>query len=204
MKLTSIAMVIAALVLSGCATPAPVLDLADKTSANVGIVSAQLRQLAVQSDKLYASRAQNVSRLQATNASSRAALAFDKALTEKVGQKADLDLIHDLQDWGKQVDDIFASAAGVEMEKQDAILARQVKIDAKSKALQDVAGKLSTLAAKESVTDRLLMIGSFSSAVRDDVSKGLEDGSGSAAEAKILLDHLKIAIPGAASKLSGR
>jgi outer membrane murein-binding lipoprotein Lpp len=204
MKLTSIAMVIAALVLSGCATPAPVLDLADKTSANVGIVSAQLRQLAVQSDKLYASRAQNVSRLQATNASSRAALAFDKALTEKVGQKADLDLIHDLQDWGKQVDDIFASAAGVEKEKQDAILARQVKIDAKSKALQDVAGKLSTLAAKESVTDRLLMIGSFSSAVRDDVSKGLEDGSGSAAEAKILLDHLKIAIPGAASKLSGR
>jgi outer membrane murein-binding lipoprotein Lpp len=204
MKLTSIAMVIAALVLSGCATPAPVLDLADKTSANVGVVSAQLRQLAVQSDKLYASRAQNVSRLQATNASSRAALAFDKALTEKVGQKADLDLIHDLQDWGKQVDDIFASAAGVEMEKQDAILARQVKIDAKSKALQDVAGKLSTLAAKESVTDRLLMIGSFSSAVRDDVSKGLEDGSGSAAEAKILLDHLKIAIPGAASKLSGR
>jgi hypothetical protein len=189
--------VIAALAsLAGCAsTPEPVLQLAEKSSANAGVVGARLRQLSEGSDALFANRAANVSHLHAVNVSQRASLDYDLALTRKVGQETDLALMKDLQAWKAEIDKLFADAAGAEKTQRDELAAGQVKIDAKAQALQKVAQTLNTLAQKESAGERARLLAAFASEVRDDVNKQLDDGSKSAAAAKDLLDHLKATKP---------
>jgi hypothetical protein len=189
-------LIAAFVLLGGCAsTPEPVLQLAEKSSANAGVVSARLRQLADASDALYASRAANISHLHAVNANQRASLEYDLALTRKVGQDADLALMKDVQAWTAEVDKLFADAAGAEKTRRDELAAAQTKIDAKSQALQKVAQILSTLAQKESASDRARSLAAFATEVRDDVKKQLDDGSASATAAKKLLDHLKASTP---------
>jgi len=181
--------------LAGCAhTPDPVLELAEKSSANVGVVSARLRQLSDESDALFAQRAANVARLHSVNAVQRANLQYDMALTRKVGQEADLALMKDLQSWVEEVDKTLATAAGAERSRREELAAAQVKLDTKAKALQKVADVLTTLSHNESTSERVKLIKAFASEVRDDVKKQLDDGSASSNEAKALLDHLKASV----------
>lgn len=191
-----IAVIAALAYLGGCAsTPEPVLQLAEKSSANAGVVSARLRQLADASDALYANRVANISHLHAVNSSQRASLEYDLALTRKVGQEADLALMKELQAWTAEVDQLFADAAEAEKTRRAVLAAAQVKIDTRSQALQKVAQTLSSLAQKESASERAKLLAAFASEVRDDVKKQLEDGSASSAAAKELLDHLKAPKP---------
>jgi hypothetical protein len=191
LKLRNLCVAVACAASAGCTTPQPVLDLADKTSANVGIVSARLRQIAAESNRLYASRTDRIVRMQNDNADIRARLAYDKALTTKVGERADLELIDDLQGWVKQVDEIYAQAADGEKQRRDALLARQTKIDAKSPQLQKVAETLSALAKQDSAADRVKFLKTFVVEVRDDTRTNLEDGSESAKAAQALLDKIR-------------
>jgi ribosomal protein L17 len=188
--------VVACAALAGCATPQPVLDLADKTSANVGIVSTRLRQLSDESNRLYASRAENISRMQAANTTARANLAYDVALTQKSGEGDDLALMADLQAWVKSVDQIFVAAAEEEKKRRDALLAGQTTIDTKSQALQKVAETLAALARQESVADRVRLLQKFVTEVRDDLKKELDNGSESSKQAKALLDQLGVSFKG--------
>lgn len=176
------------LLLIGCATPQPVLELADKTSANVGVVSARLRQLADESDRLYVSRVDNISRLQAANATSRANLSYDLALTNKVGQQPDIDLIAEFKGWSQKVDDIVMAAADAERERRETLLAKQTRIDTKSQDLQKMASTLAALAKKESTAERVKTLRKFIVEVRDDMKQELSDGSDTARQAKALLD----------------
>jgi hypothetical protein len=177
--------------LAGCATPQPVLDLAEKTSANVAVVSTRLRQISDESERLYAMRADNIARLRATNATARANLAYDTALTRKVGEQADVEMVADLQTWVKEVDDIFAAAADVEKQSREALLGRRLAIDTKSQALQKVAETLAALANKETFDERVRLLANFAAEVRDDLKKNLDDGSASSAQAKALLDQIR-------------
>ena len=191
-----IAVIAALACLGGCAsTPEPVLQLADKSSANAGVVSARLRQLADASDALYASRAANISHLHAVSANQRASLNYDLALTRKVGQDADLALMKEMQTWTASVDQLFADAADAEKTRRDELAAKQVKIDTRSQALQKVAQTLSSLAKEDSTGERARLLAAFAGEVRDDVKKQLDDGSASSTAAKALLDQLKASKP---------
>ncbi len=190
--------------LTGCASPAPVLDLADKTSANVGIVSARLRELAAESDGLYQSRVDNISRLAAVNVRSRAELAYDEALTKRVGGQGDLDTAGDLKAWKQQVDQIFAGAAQAEKERREELLGKQVKLDVKSQALAQVADALATLAKKESFADRAKALSQFAATTRDDVKKELDSGTRTANAANALLSRIKSSLPIPASHSSSK
>jgi len=177
--------------LVGCATSAPVLELADKTSANVGVLSARLRELATESDQLYTQRVNNISQLAGVNARSRAQLTYDLALTKKVGQQSDIDTADDLKAWRQQVDQIFAEAADAEKQRRDQLLGKQSKLDLQSQALQQVAETLAALASKESLAERAQLISRFATTTRDDIKNELDSGSQSAAQAKSLLDRIK-------------
>ena len=182
--------------LGGCAsTSEPVLQLAEKSSANAGVVSARLRQLGEASDALYANRAANVARLHAATATERAQLNYDLALIRKVGEDADLALMKELQDWIAQIDQLFAQAAQAEKTRRDELAAAQTHIDNRAQALQRVAQVLSSLAQKETAAERAKLLALFASEVREDVKKQLEDGSASSLAAKALLDQLKAAKP---------
>ena len=181
--------------LAGCATSSPVLDLADKTSANVGIIGARLRELAAESDRLYQQRVTNISQLAEVNARSRAELTYDEALTKKVGAQSELDTADDLKAWKDQVDQIFASAAGAEKQRRDELLGKQTRLDVKSQALQQVAETLAVLAQKESFADRAKVLSQFAATTRDDVKKGLDSGTQSANAANALLTQIKSSLP---------
>jgi len=185
---------LACVALAGCATPAPVLDLAGKTSANVGVVSTRLRQLSDEDNRLYASRAENISRMQASNTTARANLAYDIALTTKSGDADDVALMADMRAWVQQIDQIFTAAAEAEKKRRDALLAGQTTIDTKSQALQKVAETLAALAREQSVADRVRLLRAFASEVRDDLQKSLDDGSESSKQAKALLDHIGVSL----------
>lgn len=189
-----ISIVLACIAVAGCATPQPVLDLAGKTSANVGIVSTRLHQLSEESNRLYAARADNISRLQAGNTTARANLAYDIALTTKSGESADVALMKDLETWVGSIDEIFAKAAEEEKKRRDTLLAGQTAIDTKSQALQKVAETLAALAREESAADRVRLLQKFAKEVADDVKKDLDNGTESSKQAKALLDHLSSSI----------
>lgn len=181
----------AVILLFGCATPDSVHQLAEVTSANVGVLGTRLNQLAEESDRLYAMRAENVAHMHAVNEQSRARYLYDVALTEKSGDKKDLELKKELEAWKAEVDNIFAAAVGAEQRRRDSLLAGEVRIDTKAKDLQKIAETLAVLAKEESREERIRALRKFASEVRDDVKKELDSGTASANAAKNLLDKVR-------------
>jgi len=184
----------ACLLLNGCANQQPMRDLADKTSANVGIVAATLRQLSDESSRLYSERATNISRLSSVNATHRANLSYDIALTKRVGEQRDLALIDELRAWVAEVDEIYSVTRNAEAERKASLLSAQTTIDSKTQALQKLAQTLSTLAKEESATERLRFLRGFAVEVRDDLKKQLDEGTESAQHAKALLNQVKASV----------
>lgn len=193
------AIALVALLCTACSTPPPVLELADKTSANVGVVAARLRQLTDESDRLYGARIDNIARLHGSNATQRAAHAYDLALTRRAGQASDLEIMADLEKWSKDVDAIFASAVSAQTQWREALMVQQTRIDTRAAALQKVAEKLSGLAKEEASAARAKLLTQFARDVRDAAKKQLEDGSESAKHAKALLDEVRGAQPAASA-----
>ena len=180
--------------LGGCAaTPEPVLQLADKAAANAGVVSARLRQLAEASDALYANRAANISHLHAVNATQRAYLEYDLALTRKVGQDSDIVLMKDLQAWTAEVNRLLAQSANAEKSRRDELVAAQMKIDTRTQSLQKVAQILVTLAKQETAEERAKLLAAFARELGGDVKKQLDDGSEASNAARSLIDQIKSA-----------
>jgi hypothetical protein len=129
--------------------------------------------------------------MHAVNEQSRARYLYDLALTEKSGDKKDLDLKKELETWKAEIDKIFAAAAGAEQQRRDALLAGEVKIDTKAQSLQKIAESLSALAKEESREERVRALRKFASEVRNDVKKELDSGTASANAAKSLLDGIR-------------
>lgn len=187
----SISIVLASAFLSACATPTEVRDLADKTAANVGMLGAQIDQLAQESRTLADLRAANVAQLHAANARIRANYKYDLELTRKGGGAANLTLVDQIEDWGKQAAEIFKAAENAHVERKTAILAAQKKLDTKSQALSQIAQSLATLANEESATDRVRFLIGFAKDLKGEVKMQLEQGDKSSASAKKLLDNIK-------------
>jgi hypothetical protein len=179
------------LLMGGCAAPPEIYELADKTGANVGIVGARLSQLAQESDRVVASRADAALKLREANARIRADYTYDVALVRKVGEGRDLDLVEDMKKWGSDVDAIFAGVAEAIKKQREALTAGQTKIDTKAPALQKVAQTLSALAKQESTVDRVKALRSFASEVRDEMKQQLDSGSQSARDAQKLIEHVR-------------
>ena len=124
--------------LSACSTGQAAQRLAENTGANAGIVGAHLRMLAQDSSDLADQRAANVAALHAANARRRASYNYDVALTKRSGGAENLELIKELEAWGKEIDGIFKAAENAEKERKAAVLATQTALDSKSEALAQI------------------------------------------------------------------
>ena len=94
--------------LAACSTPPDVRNLADKTAANVGIISTQLQRLERNSRGIAEYRAANIAELHAANTELRARYEYDVELTKKGSGEGFLDLIRQIKDWGDTVKDIWS------------------------------------------------------------------------------------------------
>jgi len=177
--------------LSGCANQRPVQVLAERTAANAGVVSSQLRRLSAESSELAERRASNIARLHAANVQRRAAYNYDVALTKKSGGQANLALIDDIQAWGKQVDEIFKGAETAEKDRKAEILAGQTTLDTRSEALARLAQALATLAKGDDTRDRLRFLAGYAKRLANEVEAQLAQDTQSAKEANRLLTDVQ-------------
>ncbi len=179
------------LLLSACSTQKPVRLLAERTAANAGVLSAQLKMLAQDSNDLADLRSTNIARLHAANAHRRANYNYDIALTRRSGAGRNLDLVDLLEDWGRKVDEIFKAADNAEKERKAAILATQTALDPKSTSLAEIAQGLAALAQEESSAERAEFLASYARQVRDEIEIQLDQNEASAIAAKKLLAEVK-------------
>lgn len=192
--------IVAAVLLTACASQTNAVDeLANKTDANVGLLSAQLRQMVRDNDELYDWRVANIAREARVTAQVRARFAGDLWLTKKVGDSSDLSLMEELEDWLRQADELATSVEDADKVRRAELAAAKQKIDAKTEPLGKVSSALSALAKRESAQERAKFMASFGKEVRDDVKKQLDDGAESSNAAKALLDHIKGAAAPASS-----
>lgn len=177
--------------LSSCSMQRPASQLAERTAANAGIVSAQLNMLAQDSRDLADLRATNISRLHAANAQLRANYNYDIALTRRSGGQGNLSLISLLESWGNEVEDIFKTAAEAEKERKTAILATQAALDPKSESLGQVAQALATLAREDSSAQRAKFLAGYARELAAEIKIQLDQSNASATAAKKLLGDVK-------------
>jgi hypothetical protein len=184
--------------LSACATSQAPQQLAERTAANVGVIGSHLKRLAQDSGDLADLRATNVATLHAANAKRRAAYNYDLALTKKSGGQANLDLIPQLEAWGKEVDAVFKAADNAEKERKDAVLGTQTSLDTKSEALAPIAEALAALAKDDNVADRAQFLAGYAGQLRKEIDDRLAQSDKSATEAKHLLSDVKDGLTNAA------
>jgi hypothetical protein len=182
---------LSAATLSACATGRAPEELAERTAANVGVVASHLKRLAQDSSNLADLRATNVATLHAANARRRAAYNYDIALTKQSGGQAELELIPQIEAWGKEVDAIFKAADNAEQERKAAVLGTQTSIDTKSETLAQIAEALAALAKDESIADRARFLAAYAAQLRKEVDDRLAQSDKSATEAKLLLNDVK-------------
>jgi hypothetical protein len=182
---------LSAAALAACATGRAPEELAERTAANVGVVASHLKRLDQDSRNLADLRATNVATLHAANARRRAAYNYDVALTKQSGGQAELDLIPQIEAWGKEVDAIFKAADNAEQERKATVLGTQTSIDTKSETLAQVAEALAALARDESIADRARFLSAYAGQLRKEIDDRLAQSDKSATEAKLLLDDVK-------------
>lgn len=190
-RLASAALALCVAALSGCASSRAPQQLAERTAANVGVIGAHLKQLGHDGAELSDLRATNVATLHAANAKRRAAYNYDLALTKRSGGSANLDLIDQLEAWGKEVDTIFKAADNAEKERKAAVLGTQTALDNKSEALAQIAEALAALAKDASVADRARFLAAYAGQLRKELDERLAQTDKSATEAKQLLSDVK-------------
>jgi hypothetical protein len=176
---------------SACATYPPVQQLAEHTAANAGVISSHLRDLAEASRELADRRASNIARLHAANAQRRAAYKYDVTLTRKSGGEDNLRLIDTIQDWGKEVQEIFNANDTAEKDRKAEVLATQTAIDTKAQALARIAQELATLARDDSTADRVRFLGGYAKQLAAEVKSQSEQDNKSAKAANQLLNQIQ-------------
>lgn len=183
-----LACALTALGLAACGTPEPVREMSEKTAVNVIFVSEQLKQLERESREVAALRAANIARLHRVNEEFRAEYDFDRALSEKVGDRNQLG---ELESWSEKVKKFHKDLDEIEQKKQQEIEAARIMLANRSKELAVVAEKLAVLAEEESFKNRAKFLAGFFKEVGGEVKARLDKGDESAKKAKAGLDALK-------------
>ena len=112
-------------------------------------------------------------------------------MTKKSGGQTNLNLIGDIEEWHKKVNDIFKAADSAEEKQKKAILSTQTKLDTKSEALAEIAQSLAALAKEESSVQRAIFLAGFAKQLQKEIDKQLEQSNESSTLAKKLLGELK-------------
>jgi len=192
-------------VLAGCGGPPDeVLKLADKTAANVGTISAHLRQLSKNGQAMGELRASRIAALHQSNTKLRADYEYDVELVKKSGDGKNLALIADIENWTKKVDAIFKKAEGAAEARKKLVLETQTKIDTKSKALSEIAQSLAALAKKDKRKDRIRFLKGYAKDLKKELDKALDADNESAKAAKKLIDTAKTQLSDGLSSAKSR
>jgi hypothetical protein len=179
----------------GCQTPAAVYDLAEKTTANAGVLQSHLRELSESSKALATDRAAAVVSMEAFNAEVDAYIKRELYMRQQSNSSAEWQkmqaLMNKLTALRDELIRIEQSARIAEQERRQQILARRTELDTYAAAMRETASALSALAQRESSEERARFIGNFLVDVRQDVDTALQKTDKTSQAANALLKEVE-------------
>jgi hypothetical protein len=140
---------LAASLLAACASQEAARDLAANAAVNTAQLSATISRVAANERTVAEARAKTLADYDRAVRESKAALAYDIAITKKSGDQKAADLLKSLQDWIAEAERAAAVEGGTASERAQALLAQQTKIDEKAEALTAIAKILNELAKEQ-------------------------------------------------------
>ena len=149
------AICLAMLLLVACGSQKASRDLAANAAVNTAQLAATLSQVAANERNVAKKRAKTLAAYDRAVRESKAALAFDLAITKKSGNSDAVDLLDEIQQWIVEAEREAAVEGGSAADQEQALLAQQKDINTKAEALAAIAKSLNELATKQ---------GSFASA----------------------------------------
>lgn len=149
------AICLATLLLVACESQKASRELAANAAVNTAQLAATLSQIAASERNVAKKRAKTLATYDRAVRESKAALAFDIAITKKSGDGDAIDFLDDIQQWIVEAERDAAVEGGSAAEREQAIMAQQKDINIKAEAMTAIAKYLNDLAKKQ---------GSFTSA----------------------------------------
>ncbi len=143
------AMGLATLLLVACESQEASRDLAANAAVNTAQLAATLSQVAASERNVAIKRAETLAAYDRAVRESKAALAFDLAITKKSGDVAAITFLEEIQKWIVDAEREAAVEGGSVVEQEQALLAQQKDINTKAKALTAIAKSLNELARKQ-------------------------------------------------------
>jgi hypothetical protein len=147
--------------LAACGSSQEVRELSERTAANTAALAAAIERMSAQTERLAQRRADGVARLSAASARQAARGALDGALLKRTDDDDALELYEELQEWSTQVREVEAAAAVDEAALARRLLARRTAIESRAQRLRDVAGKLATLAERDTAAERARFLSDY-------------------------------------------
>jgi hypothetical protein len=181
------AICLAALLLFACESQKASRDLAANAAVNTAQLAATLSQVAASERNVAKKRAKTLAAYDRAVRESKAALAFDLAITKKSGDSAAVAFLNEIQQWIVEAEREAAVENGSAVEQEQALLAQQKDIITKAEALAAIAKSLNQLAKKQGSYARAAFLKGYVEEVysllkaSEDAAKDAESGTDTAA-----------------------
>lgn len=193
---------LAVLLLTACESQKPARQLAANAALNTAQLAAALSQVAASERNVAKKRAKTLADYDRAVRESKAALAFDLAITKESGDSAATNLLAEIEDWIVKAEREAAVVGGSAAEQEQALLAQQQKINTKAEQLAAVAKALNELAKEQSTFGRAAFLAGYTKEVHALLKASAEAASaaeGSADKAKGEIDAASKTLPKASS-----
>jgi hypothetical protein len=173
---------------AGCATPAPVLQLAERTSGNVSLVNTQLEALAQDSRRLAEVRAANIGRLQADISEVKLRYDIDLEIMQRTGETPRIDQASTLRDFVQRLTKLREESARAAREREARVIARHQALALPAQQLNQVASQLAVLGKDEDLKARVKFLSGYAEDVAAEVRARQKEKEHATGKAKTEVD----------------
>jgi hypothetical protein len=174
---------------AGCATPAPVLQLAERTSGNVSLVNTQLEMLAQDSRRLAEVRAANIGRLQADMSEVKLRYDIDLEVMERTGETSRIDQARSLRDFVQKLAKLREESARAAREREARVIARYQALAVPAQQLNQLASELAVLGKDEDLKARVKFLSGYVESVAAEVKARQKEKEAATDKAKTEVDE---------------
>jgi outer membrane murein-binding lipoprotein Lpp len=173
---------------AGCATPAPVLQLAERTSGNVSLVNTQLEMLAQESRRIAEVRAANIGRLQGDMSEVKLRYDIDLEVMQQAGEASRIDQAKTLREFVLKLAKLQEESARAAREREARVIARYQALTVPAQQLNQLASELAVLGKDEDLKARVKFLSGYVESVAAEVKARQKAKEGAASKAKEEVD----------------
>jgi outer membrane murein-binding lipoprotein Lpp len=163
------AVLVVILLVAGCATPAPVVQLAERTSGSVSLVNTQLEMLAQDSRRLAELRAANIGRLQADMSEVKLRYDIDLEVMQRTGETSRIDQAKTLRDFVQKLATLREESGRAAREREARVIARYQTLAVPAQQLNQIASELAVLGKDEDLKTRVKFLSGYAESVAAEV-----------------------------------